>query len=84
MHRTDPDSPPRPTPPHRTLGETALPTGPHARCRHGPKGAVADRGSVVACAGCSHPDHRRPRQSRADAAQGVQVVRTVARSTWTP
>ena len=33
---------------------------------------------------CSHPVHRRPRQSRADEAPGVQVVRTVARSTWTP
>jgi hypothetical protein len=29
-------------------------------------GTVADRGHVVACAGSSHPDHRRPRQSRAD------------------
>ncbi|MEU9500501.1 DUF4145 domain-containing protein [Streptomyces sp. NPDC048196] len=47
-------------------------------------GAVADCGSVVACAGSSHPVHRRPRQSRADAAHGGQVVRTVARSTWTP
>lgn len=32
----------------------------------------------------SHPDHLRPRQSRAVAAQGVKVVRTVARSTLTP
>jgi hypothetical protein len=32
----------------------------------------------------SHPVCRRPRQSRADAVPGVQVVRTVARSTWTP
>ncbi len=47
-------------------------------------GAATDCGSVGACAGSSHPVHRRPRQSRADAAQGVQVVRTVARSTWTP
>jgi hypothetical protein len=39
---------------------------------------------VVACAGSSHPVCHRPRQSRADAAPGVQVVRTVARSTWTP
>nr|WP_254646017.1 integrase core domain-containing protein [Streptomyces samsunensis] len=31
--------------------------------------------------GNSHPVCRRPRQSRADAAPGVQVVRTVARST---
>jgi hypothetical protein len=34
--------------------------------------------------GGSHPACHRPRQSRADAAHGVQVVRTVARSTWTP
>lgn len=32
----------------------------------------------------SHPDHLQPRQSRAVAAQGVKVVRTVARSTLTP
>lgn len=30
-------------------------------------GAVADCGHVGACAACSHPDHRRPRQSRAAA-----------------
>ena len=47
-------------------------------------GAVADSRPVGACAGCSHPVHHQPRQSRADAAHGVQVVRTVARSTWTP
>jgi hypothetical protein len=42
---------------------------------------AADCGSVGACARSSHPIHRRPRQSRADAAYGVQVVRTVASST---
>lgn len=41
-------------------------------------------GPWVACVVGSHPVHRRPRRSRADTAPGVQVVRTVARSTWTP
>ena len=41
-------------------------------------------GIVVVSVGGSHPDHLRPRSSRADAAQGVKVVRTVARSTLTP
>jgi hypothetical protein len=39
---------------------------------------------IVASVVGSHLDHLRPRQSRADTAPGVQVVRTVARSTWTP
>ncbi|WP_405842314.1 hypothetical protein [Streptomyces sp. NBC_01518] len=46
-------------------------------------GAVRGCGPVVACVGCFHPDRHRPRQGRADEAHGVQVVRTVARSTWT-
>ncbi|MFF6993250.1 SDR family oxidoreductase [Streptomyces sp. NPDC010273] len=40
--------------------------------------AVRECRRTVACAGCSHPVRHRPRQSRADAAHGVQVVRTVA------
>lgn len=47
-------------------------------------GAAADCGPAVAEVRGSHPARHRPRQSRADAAPGVQVVRTVARSTWTP
>ncbi|MET7931324.1 hypothetical protein ABZT43_47355 [Streptomyces sp. NPDC005349] len=50
-----------------------------------------DKGAPCACAGRfvvsvvgSHPVRHRPRQSRAVAAQGVKVVRTVARSTLTP
>ncbi|MGA5039503.1 helix-turn-helix domain-containing protein [Streptomyces capoamus] len=48
---------------------------------------------VAACARALHidvtvltgqPSRPPPRQSRADAAPGVQVVRTVARSTWRP
>ncbi|MFV5995375.1 hypothetical protein ACNPQM_23780 [Streptomyces sp. NPDC056231] len=44
----------------------------------------ASAGRIVAGVVGSHPDHLRPRQSRAAAAQGVKVVRTVARSTLTP
>ena len=44
----------------------------------------ATAGCVVVSVGGSHPACHRPRQSRADAVPGVQVVRTVARSTWTP
>lgn len=44
----------------------------------------ASAGPVSGVRGGSHPVCHRPRQSRADAPPGVQVVRTVARSTWTP
>ena len=44
----------------------------------------AGAGEFVVSVVGSHPDHLRPRQSRAVAAQGVKVVRTVARSTLTP
>ncbi|WP_406318589.1 DUF6233 domain-containing protein [Streptomyces sp. NBC_00118] len=47
-------------------------------------GATGDCWCIGASVGGSHPDHLRPRQSRAVAAQGVKVVRTVARSTLTP
>jgi transposase len=39
---------------------------------------------ALALTGRPAPAHLRPMQSRADAAQGVKVVRTVARSTLTP
>jgi hypothetical protein len=48
---------------------------------HGPAGGYR---SMMADRGSCHPVCRRPRQSRAALPPGVQVVRTVARSTWTP
>ena len=69
-------------PQERGNGSSVPPAGA-LRLRDG-GGAVRECRLSVACVGCSHPVHRRPRQSRADAAPGVQVVRTVARSTWTP
>jgi hypothetical protein len=47
------------------------------------RGSHASTGPKWLSMGC-HPVCRRPRQSRAALPPGVQVVRTVARSTWTP
>jgi hypothetical protein len=65
-------------------------TSPVKSCLRRGAQAPRWRGAVRECRrsggvrGGSHPACHRPRQSRADAAHGVQVVRTVARSTWTP
>jgi hypothetical protein len=54
---------------------------PRHRDGHGPAGGHR---SIVADRESCRPACRRPRQSRAALPPGVQVVRTVARSTWTP
>lgn len=54
-----------------------MPPAGALRLRDG-RGAIRRCELLVACAGSSHPVCRRPRQSRAGAAPGVQVVRTVA------
>ncbi len=62
---------------------TDMPPAGALRLRDG-RGPRAGAGRWGVAVGNSHPACRRPRQSRADTAPGVQVVRTVARSTWTP
>ncbi len=61
---------------------TCLRRGPQAPGWRGRRTRVPAHGWLGARN--SHPVRHRPRTSRADTAPGVQVVRTVARSTWTP